>query len=621
MRNGKDFLTLYRGMNFLKLIFASVLLSISLNLTGQVTPVPTISAPSLEEPVDTTTPEKLRVIHSDTLQGTMIAEEEIRYLKGDVELRQGTTFMSCDTAKLFVTRNNVIAYGNVLIQQGDSLTVYADSLFYNGNTKVADLFGNVSLTNKDQQLFTERLTYDLQTKVATYFTGATLTTDSTQLTSRRGYYYVSRNEAFFKDTVFVVNEKFSMVCDTLKYNTSTKVATFLGPTRIDQNKSKIYCESGFYNTNTRNAKLFDQAQFVKEDQEGTADTIIYDGVLKEVIMKGNANFKEKDKRATADRIVYEEQTENTRMEGNAIYDSETQHIESDILVYDKEKGTYVTQGRSTVVDGSSILKADSINFDDEKGLGYAEGNVVWVDTAEQITIVCEEADYQKETDYILARGGRPLLITIIDGDSLFMTSDTLVSLRANPEDSLRTLRAYKDVRIFKSDLQGICDSLEYSTADSVFYFYQNPVIWSDTTQFLADTMQIQMANNKIDQIFLDDKSFIINSPDEIFFNQIKGRQITAFFVEDELNRMKVDGNAETVYYILDDEDAYTGVNKTLCSEMLLYFGANKVKNIHYYNKPTGDYSPLDKIIQSDYFLEGFKWEIDKQPKSLEDLFD
>jgi len=191
--------------------------------------------------------------------------------------------------------------------------------------------------------------------------------------------------------------------------------------------------------------------------------------MKEVIMKGNAKFKEKDKRATADQIVYEEQTENTRMEGNAIYDSETQHIESDILIYDKEKATYVTQGRSTVVDGSSILQADSINFDDEKGLGYAEGNVVWVDTAEQITIVCEEADYQKETDYILARGGRPLLITVIDDDSLFMTSDTLVSLRANPEDSLRTLRAYRDVRIYKSDLQGICDSLEYSMADSVFY--------------------------------------------------------------------------------------------------------------------------------------------------------
>ncbi len=576
-------------------------------------------APDSEEQ-DTSAPEKVIVEHANVVQGLLEDEEEIRYLKGEVSLRQGTTFMSCDTAVLFVSDNNVIAYGEVLIQQGDSLAVYADSLFYSGDTKIADLFGNVSLTSDSQQLFTDRLRYNLNTKVATYFTGATLMADSTQLTSRRGYFYVSTNEAFFKDTVFVINDQFSMVCDTLKYNVKSKRATFLGPTRIDQNESKIYCESGFYNTETRYAKLYNNAQFIKDEQTGVSDTIIYDGAAKEVIMKGNARFRENDKRARADVIVYEEQSEITRMIGNAVFDSETQHIESDYIVNDKKSNTYSTQGRSTVVDGTSILNADSISFDDEKGLGYAEGNVIWVDTAEQITIVCQEADYQKETDYILARGGRPLLITLVDDDSLFMTSDTLVSLRENPEDSLRTLLAYKDVRIFKSDLQGVCDSLVYSTADSVFNFYQNPIIWSDTTQFMADTMQIQMVDNKIDQILLLDKSFIINSPDEVLFNQIKGRQTTAFFEEGDVRRMKVEGSAETIYYIRDDEGAYISLNKTICSEMLIYFGNNEVEDIRYYNKPTGSNIPLEKAKSTDMALEGFQWNIDKQPKSLKDLF-
>jgi lipopolysaccharide export system protein LptA len=569
---------------------------------------------------DTSAPEKVIVDHANVVQGFLENNEEVRYLKGDVSLRQGTTFMSCDTAILYVSDNNVVAYGDVLIQQGDSLTVYADSLFYSGDTKIADLFGNVSLTSDSQQLFTDQLRYNLNTKIATYYTGATLTSDSTQLTSRRGYFYVNTNEAFFKDTVFVINDRFSMVCDTLKYNVKTKRATFLGPTRIDQNDSKIYCESGFYNTETRYAKLFDNAQFIKGEQIGVSDTIIYDGTAKEVIMQGNARFREKDKRARADVIIYEEDSEITRMIGNAVFDSETQHIESDYIINNKKSKTYSTQGRSTVLDGTSILNADSISFDDDKGLGYAEGNVVWVDTAEQITIVCQQADYQKETDYILARGGRPLLITIVDEDSLFMTSDTLVSLRKNPEDSLRTLLAYKDVRIFKSDLQGVCDSLVYSTADSVFYFYQNPIIWSDTTQFMADTMQIQMANNKIDRIFLVDKSFIINSPDEILFNQIKGRQTTAFFKDGNVRRMKVEGSAETIYFIQDDVKAYISLNKTVCSEMLIFFGDNEVEDIRYYNKPTGSNIPLGKAKPTDMALEGFKWNIDKQPKSLKDLF-
>ncbi|MFT5166486.1 MAG: lipopolysaccharide export system protein LptA [Saprospiraceae bacterium] len=594
--------------------FSILFWSIALMLSAQ-------TSTNVQETVDTTKAEKVILEYSNMVQSFQENGEEVRYLKGEVEFRQGSTFMSCDTAILYVLQNNLIAYGNVLIQQGDSLSIYADSLSYLGNDKIADLFGNVSLTNKGKQLFTERMRYNLKTKVATYYTGATLTVDSTQLTSRRGYYYVDLDEAYFKDTVFVVNEKFSMVCDTLKYNLASKIATFLGPTRIDQNKSKIYCEDGFYNTETRNAKLYNNAQFIKEDQQGTSDTIIYDGVLKEIILKGHAKFKENDKRAEADQIIYEEQSENTRMEGNAIVDSETQHIESEIIVYNKQKESYNTTGRSTVLDGSTILNADNINFDDKNGLGHATGNVIWVDTSENITIVCEEADYNKETDYILARGGRPLLISMVDGDSLFMTSDTLVSLRANPGDSLRTLLAYKDVRIFKSDLQGICDSLVYSTADSVFHFYQNPIIWSDSTQFMADTMQIQLANKKMDKIFLQDKSFIINSPDEILFNQIKGKQITAFFKEENLARMDVEGSAETIYYILDEEDAYVGMNKTICSEMILYFGNNKIETIHYYNKPTGNYIPLDKVDQGDYFLEGFKWEIKNKPKSLEDLFD
>ncbi len=600
-------------MNHIKLLLIGALSSIAILLSAQ-------SAPVIQEATDTTKAEKMIVEHADLMQGSIKNNEEIQFLKGEVELRQGTTFMSCDTAILYESKNNVIAYGNVLIQQGDSLTVYADSLSYNGNNKIADLFGNVSLTNKDKQLFTERLRYNLDTKVATYTTGATLTTDSTQLTSRRGSYYVDLDEAYFKDTVFVVNEKFSMVCDTLKYNLKNKTATFLGPTRIDQNKSKIYCESGFYNTETRNAKLFNNAQFIKEEQQGTSDTIIYNGSLKEIILKGNAKFREEDQKADADQIIYEEETGNTRMQGNAIVDSETQHIESEYIFYNKNTETYSTGGRSTVLDGTTVLNADSISFDDKKGLGYAKGNVVWVDTLENITIVCEEADYNKETDYILARGGRPLFITIVDEDSLFMTSDTLVSLRANPDDTLRTLRAYNDVRIYKSDLQGICDSLEYSMADSVFYFYQDPVIWSDTTQFMADTIQIQMANKKIDEILLKDKSFIINSPDEVFFNQIKGKMITALFEGDDLRQMDVEGSAETIYYILDEEDAYVGVNKTVCSEMVIYFGNNKIRDIHYYNKPTGDYTPLDKVKSSDYYLEGFKWDIEKKPKSLEDLY-
>ncbi|NJK82585.1 MAG: hypothetical protein HC912_01010 [Saprospiraceae bacterium] len=144
-------------------------------------------------------------------------------------------------------------------------------------------------------------------------------------------------------------------------------------------------------------------------------------------------------------------------------------------------------------------------------------------------------------------------------------------------DSARILVAYPDVRIFKSDLQAICDSLTYSTRDSIFRFFENPLIWSDTSQFSADTIRLVLKDEKIDRIFLLDESFIINSPDEKYFNQIKGKNIVATFAESELRKMQVEGNAESVYYAIDATQAYVGVNKAICSEMLLYFGNNKIE--------------------------------------------
>ncbi|HMR42696.1 MAG TPA: hypothetical protein PKC40_02640, partial [Saprospiraceae bacterium] len=174
-------------------------------------------------------------------------------------------------------------------------------------------------------------------------------------------------------------------------------------------------------------------------------------------------------------------------------------------------------------------------------------------------------------------------------------------------------------RIYKRDLQAVSDSLTYSMGDSLFKFYNEPIIWSDTTQFFADTMHIQMANNKIDKIFLFENSFIINSPDNIFFNQIKGKHITAFFEERELRKMRVDGNAESVYYLLDDSKAYIGANKTICSEMLLYFGDNKVDEIKFFAQPQATLFPMGQAQKSELELKGFRWISDVRPKSKNDL--
>lgn len=562
--------------------------------------------------------EKVVVDHSDLGEYIQADAREIQYLKGNVELRQGNVYMYCDTA--VIESNNVNARGEIIIQQGDSLNIFADSLSFKGNEKIADLFGDVVMVNNDQKLFTERLNYDMNTKIAKYFTGATLTDGDRQLTSKKGYYYVDSDVAFFKDSVMIVDPEFELRTDTLKFDTKTKVATFLAPTLITQGESKIYCESGFYDTEQGVAEFTKNAQYQKAEQKATADIIRYDGTKKEVTLTGNALFIDGTKQATADQIRYDEANDITYLEGNAHFQDGDQDIKSDVIKYDAKADVFTTDGRSKIVDQAQILEADRVDYDSEGGMGRAFGNVVWVDTTSNIRIECEQADYNKETDYLMATGGRPFMTALIDLDTFYMTSDTLVSERKSEDDSTRILYAYRDVRILKSDLQAICDSLVYSAADSIFEFYENPIIWSDTSQFSADTVRMRLDSGKIDKILMNQNAFIINTTDEFYYNQIKGKDITAFFEENELRRMHVEGNAESVYYAQDDYRAYIGVNKTVCSEMLLYFGNNKVDRIKFMTAPKGSMLPMGQTNHNTLRMPGFRWETERRPRTLDDLF-
>ena len=548
-------------------------------------------------------------------------ENTIQKLRYDVRLRQDSVYMYCDSATI-INDFYVIAQDSITIQQGDSLNIFADSLYYDGKEKLAYLFGDVVLESGEQQLFTNRLDYDLKTKVATYQEGALLTNGATQLTSKRGYFYTETDEVFFKDSVIVIDPAFDLRTDTLKMNMTSEVVTFLSPTLIRSDSVDIYCEDGFYNIADSLAEFRVNAQLQKGDKKAVADTIRYEGEDDVYILAGNAKFVEGERKAEADRIRYDERTEETLLTGNAQFQDATQLVISEEILYNSKSKKYSTRGRSYIADEEQILQAESVDFDSETGLGIAEGNVIWQDTSADVTIKSAYAIYDQDSDFFKASGGRPLLITVIDGDTLFMASDTLMAVSETDtlsQDTSRILIADKRVKIYKSDLQAVCDSLTYNTQDSTFRFFKNPLIWSDTSQFRADTITMLMRDEQIDRIYLYQKSLILNSPDEKYFNQIKGKNIEAKFESGNLREVEVEGNAESVYYGLDNDNAYVGVNKIICSAMRLYFGNNAIKNIKYYTQPEGNLYPMEKADHEGLKLDGFKWEGKLRPKSLEDI--
>lgn len=570
-------------------------------------------------PQQTSDSGRVQILNAKVGDFIFFKNEVAKKLKGQVVLQQKDARLFCDSAILDAF-DNVYAKGNVVIKQGDSTSIFADSMTFHGLTRIADLYSNVILVNGEKKLFTQKLNYNLNTKVATYNTKSTLTDPRTQLTSRRGSFNVATNQAFFKEQVLVVDKDFDLKTDTLRFDTKNNIATFLAPTLIYMKDSaQFYTEGGYYDLQKDNAEFTKTPQYKKKSQVAIADTMLYDGKTTIITLKGNATTEDSVRKARASTIIYNRKTEESQLQGNAHFEDEKQNVDSDTILYSGKTKTYATRGRSKIVNEGKILEADFVDFDSKDSVGIARGNVFYQDTSAKTTLRCDSMAYDQRRDYIKAGGGRPILTSLIENDTLWLRADTIITFKPNPADTFRTMLAYYNVRMFKKNFQSVCDSLSYTQQDSLFRFFKDPIIWSDTSQLTADTMRMLLNNNKLDRVYMRNNGFIINSKDELYFNQIKGRDITAFFENDDLRRMNVDGNAESVYYVLDDAQAYMSVNKMICSSMIVMFGDNKVEGIRFFTQPKATMTPMKQANHDALKMKGFKWDIVRRPTGLKDL--
>lgn len=601
---------------------------------------------------DTTSNDFIQIDYAELFQNIDLDTAMVRRLAGKVELRHDSVFIYCNEATI-TNDSLVVAKGEVVIYQNDTTSTFADSLIYSSNSEVARLFGEVVLVSGKQQLFTDSLTYDLENKIATYTSGAKLTNGEAQLSSLKGQYDVDRAFITFKDSVFVVKEDFNLRADTLQFDTRSRIVFFNGPTAMATPESRVYCEHGYYNMLDSSGVFSRNAQVAREDTRAVADSIFYEGKKNEFRLIGNAKFRDKTKSAAADQILYNEKLNYSTLIGNAYFSDKTQNISGDKIEYDGKTKAFKSSGGITIIDKGNKLVADSIWFDDATGMAKVSGNVLFIDTIENRTIQANQIDYNSENDYVLAYGGRPLVSILVDKDTLFLSADTLLTYkRPNGQDSIsldslqgdlnlttvdtaittidfdslsvivdsvRFITAYRDVRIYKSDMQAVSDSLSFNSLDSIFKLFYDPIVWADTSQFFSDTISLVMKDKNLDRIMLNSNAMMINPSEGELYNQVKGRNVMITFDSSQVKQMNVIGNAESIYYAQDEKKAYVGVNHVKSASMRMLFSEQKLKDIYFYDSPSGNLAPLAPIQGSPLKLEGFKWFIDKQPKSLNDL--
>jgi len=480
-------------------------------------------------------------------------------------------FMTCDSA-YFLDNNNIEAYSNIFIRQGDSLTITGKTAHYDGTTKLGVIDGNVVCTEKDMVLTTAFLNFDSKNKTANYQTGGTIVSKENTLTSKHGYYHSPTKTVSFKYDVKLVNPDYTMLADTLKYVTPTKTVIFLGPTNVLSKKDKLYCERGWYNTQTQLSHLTKKA---------------------------------------------------------AIY------------------------------TGKNIMYADSIHYDKKNESGHAYSNIRMIDTVQK-TIISGNRSYSNKKTGIMWVTDQALLTKIMGKDSLFATADSMFAfekkvkkLKTALVDSINNIkkdttltqevklkiqtiilkdstnfkerdssiiRAYHHVKIFKTDVQGVADTMVFSAYDSTLILYHLPVMWHKVNQLSGKLIIVYFSNNKMDKIHIPENTFIISQLDTIHFNQIKGKLLWGYFKDDTLRRIDIIGNAQAVYYLQNDKKKLKGVNLIESSKLTVNEKKGQLDQITFHKKPIAKILPMRDLNVKEIEIKGFSWQDYRKPKNKADLF-
>lgn len=273
--------------------------------------------------------------------------------------------------------------------------------------------------------------------------------------------------------------------------------------------------------------------------------------------------------------------------------------------------------RSQVVSGDRILTGDSIAYNRELGFGEAFGNMSLQDTAQHVMLEGQYGFYNEKTEYAFATDSARFL-EFSQGDTLFLHGDTL---KMTTVDSLyREVKAYYGVRFYRTDMQGVCDSMQFNTRDSILYMYTDPIVWNEQYQIYGDTILIFMNDSSIDFAHVKQFAFAIQQIDSTAFNQLKGNDLKAYFEGQVVNQIDVSGNAESIFFPLEKDGSMVGMNETKSGFLTIWLKDNKLDKLKIWPTPTGTMTPIPDLKPDQKYLKDFYWFDYIRPKDKDDIY-
>ena len=470
-----------------------------------------------------------------------------------------------------VSTDYQVLKGNVRFRRGD-MYMFCDSAYFYAETSSLDAFGHVRMTQGD-----------------------TLWVYSDVL-----HYYGDQGVAELRSNVRLENRSTTLLTDALDYEINSNVGYYFdGGTIVDnRNNTELSSQYGRYELDTKQAEFSRDVHLVNDRYEMFTDLLDY-------------NTQSHIARITSETLIVSDS--NTINTSNGWYNTSA----DDATLYER--------ALITAKDGKT-LQGDTVYYNRNRNYGEASGNVIITDPSNKVIL---DGDYGYHDDnahysYVTRRARAR---EFSQKDTIYLHADTLCTLinhivNDSVNDSVRVLRAFNQVRFYRSDVQGICDSLQLSEADTIINMYRHAVVWNLERQIFGDEINIHLNDSAADWATLPTGGFMAEHLGEIYYDQLSGKKMKAWFEDKELRRLDVDGNVQVIMFPQEEDSTYNKMVNAESSYLRLNLKPKQeVDRITMWPEVSGKVSPLYLTKKADMYLPQFKWYDALRPKTPDDIYD
>lgn len=595
------------------------------------------------------------LLSSKSAQTVVIDNVNYRKVIGPARFLHNGTYLLCDTALWNVDTKVIDAWGNVSILQ-DETVLTSENLKYLVDHDLAQFRGAVvQLTDKDHNtLRTRHLDYNTADSVAVFQNGGSMRDKDGQIIESRNGTYDSKIKVFtFENDVNMFTDSVFVKTRSLIYESDKDFATFGFATDVWKDENMLSANEGWYDRANEIFFFKNNVHVMSEDQEGWCDSLYFYRNTSNVDMIGNAQVTDTTRNifGLAGRIEYLDSISKVTMTRKPAVISETQNKDKslDTVYLGAEKLVYYTLKRCDVdslvaVDAGKRIETmhvDPVGEYRKKAAeeaakaaeeaakndpNYRPQNAKGKDAQKPSAQKPDQAERKAAGRRSAPEQLMPSADSLMRSDSLMnadslMTSDSLMvpdTVTAVPEPDttkIGFLLANHKVKVYKKDMQIVCDSLLYSDLDSLARFFKEPIIWQEERkQYTADSIYVLVKDNAMDKASLMSNAFISIQEDTSHYDQIKGTEMLAYFdAEGELNRFDVLGGASALFYI-EENEALATVNKPESKMLSAILKNGEVQRIYYYDEAKNDGYPIVQLSEDELRLKGFNWQPEKRPQ-------